>query len=225
MNASRQDDPRANQKERTRAALVAAAGEMFRAGTAPTVAEAAERAKVSRATAYRYFPTQESLLVEIAAATPAVVPVESLLETLPAGDVEQRLLRLVDAINPIMLDAELPMRNALRVYLDTWLQARRHGQHAPAVRDGRRMRWLDTVLAPVRTKLTAPQWKRLRCALALTMGIDALVVAKDVCRLGDDEAIEMLRWAALALLRAGLSGESAPRRPAPAKVASRATRG
>ncbi len=128
MEASRQDDPRANQKERTRAALVAAAGELFRTGSAPTVAEAAERAKVSRATAYRYFPTQESLLVEIAATTPAAQPVEALLDTLQAGDVEQRLRQLVDMANPLMLDAELPLRNALRIYLDTWLQARRQGR-------------------------------------------------------------------------------------------------
>ncbi|MBD0273630.1 MAG: TetR/AcrR family transcriptional regulator, partial [Acetobacteraceae bacterium] len=44
-------DPRANQKERTRAALVAAASELLRRGTPPTVAAAAEAAKVSRATA------------------------------------------------------------------------------------------------------------------------------------------------------------------------------
>ena len=53
-------DLRANQKERTRAALVDAAKALVRAGAPPTVAEAAERARVSRATAYRYFPTQDS---------------------------------------------------------------------------------------------------------------------------------------------------------------------
>src|SRR5262245_59503744 len=68
-------DPRANQKQRTRAAIVEAAGRLLRRGGTPTVAEAAEEAKVSRATAYRYFPTPEDLLLEVAAVTPAMAPV------------------------------------------------------------------------------------------------------------------------------------------------------
>jgi tetracycline repressor-like protein len=44
--------------------LIAAADELFAAGQVPTVATVAERADVSRATAYRYFPSQESLLLE-----------------------------------------------------------------------------------------------------------------------------------------------------------------
>ena len=36
------------------------------------------------------------------------------------------------------------------------------------------------------------------------MGPEALVVMKDVCRFSEDEAVEVLRWAALALLHAGL---------------------
>src|SRR5438132_1940780 len=53
---------RANQKWRTRQELLRAAGELIRNGKTPTVAEVADHARVSRTTAYRYFPTQESLL-------------------------------------------------------------------------------------------------------------------------------------------------------------------
>src|SRR5918997_4358132 len=97
-------DPRANQKERTRAALVTAAAELLRRGAAPpTVAAAGEAAKVSRATAYRYFPTQEALLIEVAELSPAVAPVEAALAALPpGGDAEARLLRLLDAFTPIL---------------------------------------------------------------------------------------------------------------------------
>ncbi|HUP71781.1 MAG TPA: hypothetical protein VM282_01920 [Acidimicrobiales bacterium] len=45
------------------------------------------------------------------------------------------------------------MRTALRVYQDTWLEG--HGNDdAPPVREGRRMRWLDRVLEPVREQLS-----------------------------------------------------------------------
>ena len=96
------------------------------------------------------------------------------------------------------------MRTALRVYLDTWLESRRSGGEAPLVRAGRRMRWLDRALEPARAQLSEAQWRRLRAALALTLSIEAMVVMKDVCHFEEDEALAVLRWAAVALLRAGL---------------------
>ena len=55
---------RVNQKARTRAALLAAAVELVREGRPPSVPDAAERALVSVATAYRYFPTADDLWTE-----------------------------------------------------------------------------------------------------------------------------------------------------------------
>ena len=73
-----------------------------------------------------------------------------MLADLIEGDVEHRLVRLVDTLNPLMIAEEAHMRAALRVYLDTWLEGRRNGDDAAPVREGRRMRWLDEVLEPVR---------------------------------------------------------------------------
>ena len=56
---------RVNQKRRTRAAIVAAAQELLDAGRDPDGGRGGRGALVSRTTAYRYFPTQESLLVEV----------------------------------------------------------------------------------------------------------------------------------------------------------------
>jgi AcrR family transcriptional regulator len=206
MSVSRQvelaKDLRENQKARTRAALVDAAAELLRAGIAPTVPEAAERARVSRATAYRYFPTQDALLMEVAGIGPTVAPVEDMLAALDGDDVEERLTRLLDTFNPIMMADEARGRAALRVYLDTWV---RNSDDVPPVREGRRLRWLDTVLEPARHRISDADYQRLRAALALTMSIDALVVMRDVCRIADDdEVLAVLRWAAVAILRAAL---------------------
>jgi len=207
-------DPRANQKERTRAAIVEAGARLLRSGVEPTVAGAAEAAKVSRATAYRYFPTPESLHLEVAGVTPAYASVEELVQTLAGDDVEGRLVRFVEKFNAITFAEEARMRMALKVYLDTWFASRGNGDQAPPVREGRRMRWLERVLEPVRRDTTKPQWRRLLAALALTGGTDAMVIMKDVCRLDDAEAQDVLRWAARALLRAGLDEPRAtkPRR-------------
>jgi AcrR family transcriptional regulator len=196
-------DPRANQKERTRVAIVDAAARMLRDGVMPSVAAAAQAAKVSRATAYRYFPTPEALHIEVASVTPAFAPVEHLVQSLEGDDVEARLLAFVQRFNSIAFANEAQMRMALKVYLDTWLGSRGDPQ-VPPVREGRRMRWLDTVLEPAKPGSNKKQWKRLQAALALTAGTDAMVIMKDVCRMSDEEGQEVLLWAARALLRAGL---------------------
>lgn len=210
MPSFSQEDPRANQKARTREAIVEAAQQLHRQGVRPTIAQAAERARVSRATAYRYFPTQEALMVEVTGVTPRVVEVEKLLGSLTTEDVERRLLLLLDTFGQIVLAEEAEFRTALLVYLDTWLRSHRNSgnnnggnNNAPAVREGRRMRWLDKVLEPL-DDLPEEQKRRLRAALALTMGMDSIVIMKDVCRLEDHEALAVLRWVATVLLRAGL---------------------
>ena len=45
------------------------------------------------------------------------------------------------------------------------------------------------------------QFRRLRYALTLVFGAEALIVLRDVCRLDPEEATEIMRWAAAALIR------------------------
>ncbi len=198
-------DPRANQKARTRDAVVHAATEMLRIGLQPTVGEAAERAKVSRATAYRYFPTQEALILEVSQVNPAAEPVERWLNSL-SDDVtaEERLRGLVTTFNAIALREAVALRTGLRSYLDVWLEQHRKGQEPSGIREGRRMRWLQEVLAPLKGQLAPARLKRLQQAMALTMGPEAMVVLKDVCEISDREALVVLDWASQALLQAAL---------------------
>src|SRR5271154_6279517 len=62
--AANLESGRVRQKLRTRDQLVASTIKMVRAGRTPTVAEVADEAGGGRTTAYRYFPTPESLLAE-----------------------------------------------------------------------------------------------------------------------------------------------------------------
>jgi hypothetical protein len=129
----------------------------------------------------------ESLLVEVSDITPALAPVETLLANTATGDVEQRLLSLLDTFNQIVMAEEEHVRTGIRVYMDTWLRSHRNGDDAPVVREGRRMRWLETVLAP--SGDLPPERKRLlQAALALTLGPEAIITMKDVCRLDNDES-------------------------------------
>ena len=189
---------------RSRAATIEAATALMREGRPPTVAEAAERALVSRATAYRYFPTQESLLLDVANVEALMKPVEDLVASFPTDDAAQRLTALVRTMTPAMLSDEALIRTGERIYMDTWLANQPDSNHTP-VRAGRRMRYIDEALRPVGERLGEPGRKRLRCALALTLGTEALIAMKDSAGLDDDEEIvATLEWAAGALLRTAL---------------------
>ena len=182
-----------------------AAFELLHEGSMPTVASAAERARVSRATAYRYFASQGELGEALAAATPAIAAVDQIVEDMSSSDVEERLLEVVEAYNQLVITDETHMRNMLRVLQDDWLKDRLDGGGDNAlVRSQPRLRWLDQVLGPL-DQLTEERRIRLRAALAITLGIESIVTLKDACGLGDDDAMAVLRWAAVAVLRAGLS--------------------
>ena len=67
------------------------------------------------------------------------------------------------------------------------------------------MRYIDEALRPLSERLSETGRKRLRCALALTLGTEALIAMEDSAGLDDDEEIvATLKWAAGALLRTAL---------------------
>src|SRR5262245_253317 len=88
MSIPYEEAGRTRQKLRTRAAMVAAARALLAEGvTSPTVEQAADRAQVSRTTAYRYFPNQHALLL----ATYPSLEAKSLLGEAPPDDPLARL--------------------------------------------------------------------------------------------------------------------------------------
>jgi len=82
---------RPNQRQRTRKDLLDAAVRLSRAGGRPSLEEVAEAAMVSRATAYRYFPSIEALLVE--AALDVAMPDETFFANDASADAAARVLR------------------------------------------------------------------------------------------------------------------------------------
>jgi AcrR family transcriptional regulator len=207
MSEAWQQEGRINQKRRTRAAILAAAGELLEQGQRPTVAEVADAALVSRATAYRYFPTQEYLLFEAALESTRSDIDRELDEDTPPEDPEARLEMLIHALQQRIVAKEAAFRTMLRLSLEQSPEEERHGGEAAPfrLRGGGRVRWIEKALAPVRVRLEEPDFRRLVAALSLCMGIEALVVLRDVCALESSEAEEVLRWAARTLLRSSLA--------------------
>jgi AcrR family transcriptional regulator len=195
MSISYKETGRRQQKARTRKALVDAARALVQEGVSPTVEEAAEAATVSRATAYRYFPNREALLV---AAHPEV-EAPSLLGSDPPDDVEARLDRVVKGLADIFLAAEESYRAMLRLSLESDSPGREL-----ALRKGRRFLWIEDALAPLRGRLPDDRFQRLVHAISITIGIEALVALIDLAGLSREQAVDVMRWSANALLRASL---------------------
>lgn len=205
MSENSISEGRVQQKRRTRAAIVRAATELLQAGALPSVAEAADAALVSRATAYRYFPTQEHLLQEVALDSAAAAVGQVVEAIRPGAPVAERLDAVVQAVYRLVTDNDLAFRTLLRLSLDP----KAGGDDSPGGprRGGRRLGWLDTALSPIRAQLGPARYQRLLTALALCTGIETQVVLRDVCALDAAEAEGVTRWAALALLRSSLADE------------------
>jgi AcrR family transcriptional regulator len=195
---------RVNQKQRTRRAIVEAAIALMDDGTTPTVARAAEAALVSRTTAYRYFPTQESLLLELTLHAD-VDHIEALVaEPLDADRAVERSLEVLRRFNQHVLDEEARYRNALRMYQELWFDAAAAGDAQPILREGRRMRWFRTTLAPLRERAGDEAIDRLVLGLSALAGMEAMTALRDVCRLSAEDALDVTEWAARALVDASL---------------------
>jgi hypothetical protein len=210
MTLSRQvDEPktapgRANQKLRTRQAILKAAVELVRQGKPPSMVAAAELALVSPATGYRYFPNANALWEE--ASLELTEPWDPKLVEAAGKDAAARLDAVVQSIGWHMLDQELPYRNLARASLERWFEQAALPEHERVpVREGRRMRWNVKALEPLRDQLPAPIIEHLTNALALVWGTEAVVVLRDVCRLDTENAKSVMLNAARWMLQGALA--------------------
>jgi AcrR family transcriptional regulator len=194
---------RANQRRRTRKDLLEAAARLLRDGRTPSLEEVAEAALVSRATAYRYFPSMEALLREAAldVQTPDA-------ETLFADESEVEPVARLEKVDEV-LDRTLQANEAaFRMMLAHSMERVVRGETGKGepVRQNRRTPLIEAALAPARDRLDPKTTRLLAQALAVMIGTESMVVTKDVLQLSDAEARDVRRWAIRALVEAARRG-------------------
>lgn len=196
---------RPNQTSRTRKDLLQAASRLMKQGRKITLEDVAEEALVSRATAYRYFSSVETLLVE-APIDGSVPHPDDLFDDAFSVDPFERLMLVEHALGE-MISANEP---ALRQMLGHSVQRGINGEadRDLPVRQNRRTALIETALRPARERFEPAELDALTSALALIVGTESMVVFKDVLQMDEDTSREVRQWAIRALVGAALKGDN-----------------
>ena len=201
--------------------LLDTAMELIRSGGhIPSVAEVAVRSKVSRATAYRYFPSRSALITAVIESS--LGPVRSLSSDNPDG--RARVHELFTQTFPRFKEFEPQLRAAAQLSLEQWALERAGLLEEEPFRRGHRIRILEHAIAPL--SLPRAVRERLHHALSVVYGIEPFVILKDIWGLPDREVERIALWMADALIDVALrEAQSQPmpkaRRAPAAKTAPR----
>jgi AcrR family transcriptional regulator len=189
---------RTNQKERTRAAIVAAAREAIASRGEVTMPDVARRALVSEATAYRYFPDLASVLREALAGI-WDSPQRAMEPVARSGDPVERIGFAAE----FLLREVLAYQGAVRAMISASIT-----RPAAAVRPGRRFGLIDEALRPLNDTMALrqpEQFEQLKRGLAVVVSAEALFTLTDLCGLAPEEAIASAAGTARSLTAAALA--------------------
>ncbi|MFL6664215.1 MAG: TetR/AcrR family transcriptional regulator [Rhizobacter sp.] len=190
-------------------------------GHIPSVAEVAVRSNVSRATAYRYFPSRSALVTAVI--DTSLGPVRSFASDSPDG--RARIHELFQKTFPRFKEFEPQLRAAAQLTLEQWALERAGLLEEEPYRRGHRVRILEHALAPLAPQLPAKVRDRLHRALSVVYGIEPCIILKDIWGLPDREVERTALWMADALIDAALREAGLPIGPRTANGAARAADG
>ena len=171
-------------------------------GHIPSIAEVAVRSKVSRATAYRYFPSRSALITSVVDAS--LGPVRSAPPGTDMGDARERVHAVFKTTFPRFQQFEPQLRAALQLALEQWALQRAGLLEEEPYRRGHRVAILGTALAPLKSKMPPSSRERLHRALSVLYGIEAYTILKDMWGMGEKEIERTVLWMADALIEASV---------------------
>jgi AcrR family transcriptional regulator len=190
---------RANQRQRTRTAIVDAARELIRGSAEVTMPAVAKAALVSEATAYRYFPDLVSLLREAIDGTwPS--PAEALAPVEHSDDAVERIAFATDCL----LRHVQVRQGAVRAMIAGSIARR----DTAAIRPGYRFGLIDHALAPLAETMGRQRpsaLRQLKQDLAIVVSAEALFTLTDLCGLSAEDAIASAVHTARAITAAAVT--------------------
>jgi AcrR family transcriptional regulator len=174
---------RTNQKLETRDRILKSAKYFLRKGIEFNLEDVAHKTGVSRATVYRYYSNVEILAAEASLDINTLSP-ENIIKNLQNERFEDQVLEIQDYYNTLAIENE----NAFRKYLSIVIAS----NPSEIKRGARRKKTMQ--LALENTKLTAKEKEDLANLLIILMGIEALIISKDVSGLDNKEYKRLMKW-------------------------------
>ncbi|GBF20698.1 MULTISPECIES: TetR/AcrR family transcriptional regulator [Arenibacter] len=186
---------RINQKLETRSKILESAKQLVRQGIDFNLEDVANNAEISRATIYRYYPNLEILSYEVGIDIGTKTP-EDIIEDLKDYSLNDTILGIQNYYNDHAVNNE----NAFRKYLSAVLTSASEKK-----RGARRNKTLQ--LALMKSGLRPKEKKDLVHFLTILMGIEPLIVAKDVSGLDNKEFKELMSWGMKLVLKGFFEGK------------------
>jgi AcrR family transcriptional regulator len=165
----------------------------------------ANEAMVSRATAYRYFPSVEALLIE--APLDGAVPSP---EEVFASDHSTDAIQRVEKAEAALHDAVKNNEAQLRLMLAASLERKTKGLATDdiPIRQNRRTGLIEAALAPVKDQMTPATYEKLCASLALIFGTEAMIVFSDVLGIDEKTSKRVKSWAIEALVKSAIASST-----------------
>ena len=127
----------------------------------------------------------------------------------PGDDPVEGIGRAANEVNKLLIDDEVGLHVMERSFMTVWLES---GSHETPLRPGRRMGYIEPIVDSLKDVLTPAARKRLKQALSMVMGTEAVIAVRDISRASIDEALDAAAWAARSLVRQALAEAEQARR-------------
>ena len=185
-------------RKRTYILLVNTALDLFEKGAMPSVSDLALEAGVSRATAYRYFPTQSDLIA--ATVNASLGPI--LTWQPESQNTQERIDELLTYAFPRMFEHEGVLRAALQASLQQWALGRASPQESTDKRleRGNRKDILAMVTMPMKEEYPPEIIDKVIKAFSVIYGSEIFLVLKDIWKLNNGQVTEIAQWMAKAVM-------------------------
>lgn len=173
---------------------------MQQTGCAPSVADVARLAGVSRATAYRCFPSKGAML--------SIMVSQSLgpMRTFASehGNARDRVMDLLNRSFPRLSKHEATLRTAVQISLEQQALANAGLLKETPYRRGHRIQILDKALEPLKSQLPADIYLQLHKSLSVVYGVEIFIVLKDIWNEKNKQVLNTMLWMADALIETAL---------------------
>ncbi|MDU8886816.1 TetR/AcrR family transcriptional regulator [Yeosuana sp. MJ-SS3] len=187
---------RINQKLETRDKILTSAQFFINKGLEFTLEDVAKKSGISRATIYRYYSKIEILANEAGLDINTKSP-ENIIENLKEKNIEEIILGIQNYFNTLAIDHE----SAFRKYLSTVLAS----NSSEIKRGARRKKTLQ--LAFENISINKREREKLVNLLTILMGIEPLIVTKDVSGLTNNQSMEIMNWGVQLILKGYFESE------------------